>query len=271
MIQWCPNLQTFHMQLICSPPLAPVSLTPPFRSSLRDLTACEGPIFRSVILPQLEKIHVVSSGDEICHDDALPGLLSLLQRSQCSLVSLELTNVIFTDIIFDILHCIPHINTLKLSTRCWATGYDRIFKALIDRLASHPSTQQSFLPLLRNLHITINDVLIKMPCAFIDHVFFEWYLLDGTLGSCQPSPWMQRRSDTVRALSMHREYLPQTHGYYFYPPSNPASSHRMGTRRSLLSGIAMAGTNLPFLRGTLMMRFPLSWAFFSAQNVASLH
>ncbi|KAG7439898.1 uncharacterized protein BT62DRAFT_1013348 [Guyanagaster necrorhizus] len=172
-IQQCANLQILHMQLLYFSPSEVVSITPPFRSSLRDLTACQGAIFRSVILPQLEKIRVVPSANALCPDDALPDLPSLLQCLQCSLVSLELVDVIFTDIIFHILHCTPHINTLKLSTQCWATGYDRIFKALIDRLASHPSTQQSFLPLLRNLHITIDDVFINIPCAFVDHVFFD--------------------------------------------------------------------------------------------------
>ncbi|PBK62530.1 hypothetical protein ARMSODRAFT_1089106 [Armillaria solidipes] len=143
-IQQSPNVQILHVPIICSSPATTVRLpTPLVRSSLRDLTACEGPILRSLVVPQLEKISLAPGEDatDYCPDDALPALLDLIQRSRCSLTSLELTDVIFTDLLLDILHCTPGIKTLIIFTQGWESSYDRIFKALIHRLVLHPAPQ----------------------------------------------------------------------------------------------------------------------------------
>ncbi len=175
-IQQSPNIQTLHVPMICCSPATAISLpTPLVRSSLRDLTVCEGPILRSVVVPQLQKICLAPGEDatDYCPDDALPALLDLIQRSRCSLTSLELADVIFTDLLLDILHCTPSIKTLIIFTQGWESGYDRIFKALIHHLIFHPAPQQSFLPLLSDLSITVSDLLMEESCSFIDHTFFD--------------------------------------------------------------------------------------------------
>ncbi len=75
--------------------------------------------------------------------------------------SLELADVILTDLLLDILHCTPGIKTLNVFTRGWESGYDRVFKALIHCLILHPTSQQSFLPLLSDLSITVSDVFLR--------------------------------------------------------------------------------------------------------------
>ncbi|KAK0460280.1 uncharacterized protein EV420DRAFT_258013 [Desarmillaria tabescens] len=52
MIQRFPNIETLYAPMMCSPFSTVVSIATPFvRTSLRDLTACEGPILRSLVLP----------------------------------------------------------------------------------------------------------------------------------------------------------------------------------------------------------------------------
>ncbi|KAK0222382.1 hypothetical protein IW262DRAFT_1380187 [Armillaria fumosa] len=175
-MQQSPNMQTLHVPMICRSPATAVSHPAPLvRSSLRDLTVCEGTILRSLVAPQLQTVCLAPGEDatQPWPDDALPALLDLIQRSRCSLTSLELTDVIFTNLLIDILHCTPGVKTLKIFTQCWQSVYDRIFKALIERLVLHPASQQRFLPLLSNLDITIEDLLMEESCSFIDHTFFD--------------------------------------------------------------------------------------------------
>ncbi|SJL15489.1 uncharacterized protein ARMOST_18987 [Armillaria ostoyae] len=92
-IQRSPNIQTLHVPMICCSPSTAVSLPVPLvRSSLRDLTVCEGPILRSLVVPQLQKICLAPGEDttDYCPDDALPALLNLIHRSS-SRTSFSLT------------------------------------------------------------------------------------------------------------------------------------------------------------------------------------
>ncbi|PBK62532.1 hypothetical protein ARMSODRAFT_1061261 [Armillaria solidipes] len=91
---------------------------------------------------------------ELCPDDGLPSLLDLIHRSQCSLTSLELNNVIFTDLLIDVLHLTPRVQILKISFRS-------------------NQAAQAFLPLVRNLDIAIEDLFMEEPCSFVDHTFFD--------------------------------------------------------------------------------------------------
>ncbi|KAK0201316.1 hypothetical protein DFS33DRAFT_1447705 [Desarmillaria ectypa] len=174
-IQRCPNTQTLHTSMACSPTSAAgVNLTPPFiRSSLRDLTVCEGPILQSLALPQVEKISLAPSEDsyEHCPDDALPTLLSTVQRSQCSIAVLELADVIFIDILFDILECTSHVKTLKICTQDWESDYSN---PLLNVWLSIPS--RFFF--LSSVILTSLSLIFawKSPVASLIMLSLTWYL-----------------------------------------------------------------------------------------------
>ncbi|KAK0244853.1 hypothetical protein EDD85DRAFT_946143 [Armillaria nabsnona] len=120
-IKQCTSLRTLYVPILFTTAPGdhfPSPLNPPFvQDSLRILTACEGVLIRSLVLPQLEKICLTPDeySYELCPDDGLPSLLDLIHRSQCSLTSLELNDVIFTDLLIDALHLTPHVQTLKIA------------------------------------------------------------------------------------------------------------------------------------------------------------
>ncbi|KAK0430848.1 hypothetical protein EV421DRAFT_2041589 [Armillaria borealis] len=179
-INQCTNLRTLYVPILFTAALGdhlPSPLNPPFvQDSLRVLTACEGVLIRSLVLPQLEKMWLTPDeySYELCHDDGLPSLLDLIHRSQCSLTSLELNNVIFTDLLIDVLHLTPRVQTLKICTSDWQPPYNAIFRCLINHLAFRSNqAAQAFLPLVRNLDITIEDLFMEEPCSFVDHTFFD--------------------------------------------------------------------------------------------------
>ncbi|KAK0185421.1 hypothetical protein F5146DRAFT_1070082 [Armillaria mellea] len=179
-IKQCTNLRTLHAPILFTTAPGdrlPGPLDPPFvQQSLRALTVCEAVVIRSLVLPQLQELYITPDeySYELCPDDGLPSLLDLIYRSKCSLTSLELKNVIFNDLLIDVLHLTPDVQTLKICTTDWQPPYNAVFRSLLNHLVfrSNQATQ-AFLPLVKDLDISIEDLFMEEPCSFIDHMFFD--------------------------------------------------------------------------------------------------
>ncbi|SJL02691.1 uncharacterized protein ARMOST_06025 [Armillaria ostoyae] len=188
-IQHNTKLQSFYMITYSSDLIRNV-LPLVHNSSLRELTASEPSLIRSLILPSLEvfNLHVCDPQYLQYADYGPHALQSLIKGSQCSLVKLSVygvrTNVIGSTHFIDILRLSPSLQELSLEWKEWNTLVAEEMDYLVKSMSvmKHSLTAPSaveVIPQLERLQLcidipaTVDPFIDAVANVKIDHAFVD--------------------------------------------------------------------------------------------------
>ncbi len=168
------NVQKFVARYTLQNHLDTLPTTPPIVCpSIQAFHACQGPLFRSVILPNLKQVSLDPGEVPYHHEgplvadlDALGGLLTMIRQSYCqnTLTVISMDDVWVTDDIIAIAKLAPILDEWSFSWTGWRHENNRPLNKLVQGLSQKAARNGgetvtfSLLPTLSHLKFTIYDM-----------------------------------------------------------------------------------------------------------------
>ncbi|PBK98507.1 hypothetical protein ARMGADRAFT_1026497 [Armillaria gallica] len=184
-LQQAQHIQNFIARYTVDGPSIVTAPNPPILcDSICAFTASEGALFRSVVLPNLERVSVdpgwapyLHEGPVIADLEAVPALLSMITKSQCqtTLTHILMEDTLLTEDLIGIARLAPALDEWRFSWTEWSRSNHGPLEQLIKGLAEQTTTDEgkatfNLLPVLTGLHISIHDLDDIVAVYFVGEI-----------------------------------------------------------------------------------------------------